>query len=35
MNPEFWNIFPVSLQGISGRISVGIVPSPIRSGGEQ
>ncbi len=29
MNPEFWNIFPVSSRGFSGRIPVGIVPSPI------
>ncbi len=29
MNPEFWNIFPVSSRGFSGWIPVGIVPSPI------
>jgi hypothetical protein len=28
MNSEFWNIFPVSSRGFSGRIPVGIVPSP-------
>jgi hypothetical protein len=30
MNPGFWNIFPVSSRGFSGRISVGIVPSSVR-----
>jgi hypothetical protein len=29
MNPEFWNIFPVSSREFSGRIPVGIVPSPV------
>jgi hypothetical protein len=29
MNLEFWKIFPVSSRGFSGRISVGIVPSPV------
>jgi hypothetical protein len=29
MNPEFWNIFSMSSRGFSGRIPVGIVPSPI------
>jgi hypothetical protein len=29
MNPEFRNIFPVSSRGFSGRVPVGIVPSPI------
>jgi hypothetical protein len=29
MNPAFWNIFPGSSRGFSGRIPVGIVPSPI------
>jgi hypothetical protein len=32
MNPEFWNIFPVSSRGFSGRIPVGIVPSPVGHG---
>ncbi len=29
MNPEFWNVFPVSSRGLSGRILVGIIPIPI------
>jgi hypothetical protein len=29
MNPEFWNIFPVSSRGFSGRIPAGIVQNPI------
>jgi hypothetical protein len=32
INPEFWNIFPVSSRGFSGRILVGIVPSLIGQG---
>jgi hypothetical protein len=31
MNPEFWNIFPVSSRGFSGRILVEIVSIPIGS----